>query len=329
MNFSTLPKVELHVHLESSLSFAAVSRIDPSVTLQDYQHDFVAPAKCTNLADYLQRAPKGITLMQTEEELRLVTADVFEQFQQDNVLYAEIRFVPFVHTRKGLSAEKVVEIVEDETVKASQATGIEARLIPATLRHFSAEQSLQTVKLVERFLGTRVAGVDLGASEAGFPIFAHISAFQYAAQKGIPRTAHAGETRGAESVWEVLKCFGPSRIAHGVRSIEDPALIEHLRKEDVHLELCPTSNVQIDIYKTYADHPINRLYKSGVSLSVNTDTRMLANVTLTQEYERLHETFGWDEKDFLQCNLHAVRAAFAPEDVKRRLEKQLREGYGL
>lgn len=329
MDFSLLPKVELHLHLDCSLSYAVVSRIDPSVTLQEYQRDFNLPAKCTNLVEFFKRAPKGAALMQTEEQLRLVTFDVFEQLRQDNIIYAEILLVPLMHTNKGLSAENVVEIVNDEVAKASQATGIEARIILSTLRHYSTQQSLETVKLIERFKGLHVGGLDLGAYEAGFPIFAHIPAFQYAAQRGIPRTVHAGEARGAEGVWETLEYLHPSRIGHGVRSIEDPNLIEHLREERVHLEVCPSSNVQIDLYETYAQHPINTFYESGLSVSVNTDTRMIANVTLTQEYEKLHQAFGWDKRHFLRCNLNALAASFLPEEIKQGLERRLRAGYDM
>jgi len=326
MDCKTLPKVELHLHLDCSLSYAVVSRLNPAITREEYLHDFIAPARCTNLADFLTRAPKSIALMQTEEGLRLVTFDVFEQLQRDNVVYAEIRFAPLLHTEKGLTAENVVEIVEEATAKASQATGIEARLILCTLRHFSAEQSLQTVKLVERFKGTRVAALDIAGDEAGFPLDAHIPAFQYAIQNGIARTAHAGEASGAESVWKTLNLLRPSRIGHGVRSIEDPALIAHLRKEHIHLEVCPTSNLQTNIYDSYADHPINRLYDAGLSLSVNTDARTITDITLAQEYEKLHQGFAWDREHFLQCNLNAMRSSFLPEAAKKRLENRLREG---
>ncbi len=327
MDCKTLPKVELHLHLDCSLSYAVVSRLNPAITQEEYLHDFIAPARCTNLADFLTRAPKSIALMQTEEGLRLVTFDVFEQLQRDNVLYAEIRFAPLLHTEKHLSAENVVEIVEEATARVSRATGIEARLILCTLRHFSAEQSLQTVKLVERFKGTHVAALDIAGDEAGFPLDAHLPAFQYAAQNRIPYTAHAGEARGAESVWQTLNSLRPSRIGHGVRSIEDPVLIEHLREKDIHLEVCPTSNLQTNIYDSYADHPINRLYDAGLSLSVNTDTRTITNITLAQEYEQLHQVFRWDREHFLQCNLKAIHSSFLPEVVKQRLEHQLREGY--
>ncbi len=312
MDFKTLPKVELHLHADCSLSYAVVSRLNPSITQDEYRNDFIPPAKCANLVEVLTRATNSVALMQTEEQLRLVIFDVFEQLQQENVFYAELRFAPLLHTEKGLSVEDVIEIVEAAASSASQTTGVETRLILCTLRHFSAEQSMQTVKLVERFKGTFVTALDIVGDEAGFPLDAHIPAFQFAAQNGIPYTAHAGESRGAESVWETLRTLRPSRM----------------RREHVHLELCPTSNFRTNAVDTYAEHPIERLYEAGISLSVSTDGRTLCNINLTREYEKLHTIFGWDETHFLQCNLNAVRAAFLPEAMKQRLESQLREGYG-
>jgi adenosine deaminase len=328
MDFATLPKIELHLHLDCSLSFEIVSRLNPAITLAEYQNDFIAPAKCTNLADFLTRAPKGIQLMQTEHELRLVTADMFQQLQRDGVIYAEIRFAPLFHTEKGLSPEQVVEIVESATAQASELTGIEARLILCTLRHFSEEQSLQTAQLVKRFKGTRVAALDIAGDEAGFGIDKHRAAFQFAIDHNLYRTAHAGEAKGPESVWETLKYFNPSRIGHGVRSTEDAKLLAHLKQQKIHLEVCPSCNVQIDIYDTYADHPIDRLYKAGLSVGVNTDARTIVNTTLTQEYERLHQVFGWGKEYFLRCNLNALHAAFLPDSIKQRLERRLVEAYG-
>ena len=326
-DFRLYPKVELHLHLDCSLSYDVVRTINPAISEETYRHDFIAPAKCTNLVDFLTRAPHAVALMQTEDQLRLVVDDVFEQLRRDHLLYAEIRFAPFLHTDKGLSPEQVVEAVEAATAQASAATGIEARLILCTLRHYSAEQSLQTAKLVERFYGTHVAALDLAGDEAGFPITAHIAAYQYAAERNLPRTAHAGEASGPQSVWETLRFLHPSRIGHGVRSSEDAALVEHLKKERIHLEVCPTSNLQTNMYDTYSDHPINALYKTGLSVSVNTDTRTITDVTLTQEYEKLHQFFGWEKQDFLHCNLEAIRASFLPESRKQELAAQLREVY--
>ena len=140
-------------------------------------------------------------------------------------------------------------------------------------------------------------------------------------------TAHAGEACGPQSVWETLANFYPSRIGHGVRSIEDPNLIAHLKKENIHLEVCPTSNLQTGIYATINEHPADRLFKSGISMSINTDGRTISNVTLEQEYRKLQNHFGWGFEEFVQCNLNAIEAAFISNERKRKLKYKLLEGW--
>lgn len=327
MDTTAIPKVELHLHLDCSLSYDVVSRINHTITPSEFESNFIAPAKCTNLADYLTRARHGIAMMQTEQELRWVTADLFEQLRKDNILYAEIRFAPLLHTQKGLTPEQVVEIVDSEAARASIVSGVEARLILCTLRHFPKEQSIATVKLVERFLGRLVAALDIAGDEAGFPVDAHIPAFQYAITSKIPRTAHAGEACGPASVWETLKHFQPTRIGHGVRSIEDAGLIEHLKQTRIHLEVCPTSNVQTNVIGAIGDHPANWLYSAGVSIGINTDARTISNVTLANEYETLYLMFGWSTEHFRTCNMNALEAAFLPEKTKRQLADRLLLAY--
>jgi adenosine deaminase len=319
--------VELHLHLDCSLSYAAVSALDASVTESEYRRRFVAPPKCTDLADMLSRAPAGFRLMQDEEALRLVVFDLFEQLGHDGVVYAEIRFAPLLHTERGLSANQVVEIVDEAVTAASGESGIEARTILCTLRHFSDVESLRTARLLTEHEGGSVVALDIAGDEAGYPIDAHIPAFRHAIEHGIHRTAHAGEARGPRSVWETLEHFEPSRIGHGVRSIEDASLVTHLREEGVHLEVCPTSNVQTDISRTLAEHPIERLREAGVALGVNTDGRTLSDVDLTGEYGCLQEAFGWGPRELLAANLSAIEAAFAPAEVKTRVAARLRGAY--
>jgi len=322
-----LPKVELHLHLDCSLSYKVVAKIDPTLTSADFERDFIGPAKCTNLADYLTRARHGIAMMQTEQELRWVTADLFEQLRKDNILYAEIRFAPLLHTQKGLTPEQVVEIIDSETTRASMASGVEARLILCTLRHFTKEESMATVKLVSRFRGSLVAALDIAGDEAGYPVDAHVPAFRHAITSNVPRTAHAGEALGSASVWETLKHFKPMRIGHGVRSIEDASLIMHLKKTRIHLEVCPTSNVQTNVIGGIEDHPVERLYSAGVLVGINTDARTISNVTLANEYEVLHRHFGWSTEHFRTCNMNALEAAFLPEKAKRQLADRLLLAY--
>ena len=318
-----LPKIELHLHLDCSLSCAAVSALAPHVSREEYDSEFVAPNQCASLADFLTRAPRGFQLMQTEDALRLVTEDVFEQLARDRVIYAELRFAPLLHLLNGLTPAAVVAAVDRATEQCIKATGIEARLILCTLRHFTEAQSLQTAYLVHQFQGTRVAALDIAGDEAGFPIAAHIAAFRYAQDNGLNRTAHAGEAAGPGSVWETLEAFQPTRIGHGVRSIEDSALVEHLAHRHIHLEVCPTSNVQTRTALTYADHPIDRLYRAGVPLSISTDTRTITNITLEREYASLRNQFQWTDHDLQACNREALRAAFIDEPTRASLLTQL------
>jgi adenosine deaminase len=330
MDLRRLPKIELHLHLDCSLSYQAVSALAPSVTREEYQHDYIAPARCANLADFLSRAPKGFQLMQTEDSLRLVTEDVFRQLIDDGVIYAEIRFAPLSHTERGLSPERVVAVVERSVDHLIQETGMQASLILCTLRHFKEAQSLLTAELVEKFRGTRVVALDLAGDEAGFPLDAHVSAYRYGRDHGLFRTAHAGEALGPESVWETLRLLDPQRIGHGTRSIEDPKLVEHLRRKRIHLELCPSANVQIiPSIRSIEEHPIERLYRAGISLNVNSDSRMLTPTTLTREYETLQRVFNWNEQDLLSANLMGLDAAFVDDRLRQCLRKRLLEADGV
>jgi adenosine deaminase len=329
MDFRSLPKIELHLHLDCSLSYQVVSKLQPSVTREEYQRDYIAPARCTNLAEFLSRAPMGFRLMQTEDSLRLVTEDLFQQLVEDGVIYAEIRFAPLLHLENGLSAEQVVATVERSVENLIRETGMQAGVILCTLRHFTAAQSMQTAELVEKFRGSRIVALDVAGDEAGFPLDAHIGAYRYARELGLFRTAHAGEGLGPESVWETLRLLDPQRIGHGTRSIEDPKLVEHLRQKRIHLELCPTANVQIiPSIASMEEHPIDRLYRAGVSLNINSDSRMLTPTTLTKEYEILHRVFHWTKQDFQRANLMGLDAAFVENEVKQQLKKRLLDAYG-
>ena len=317
MNLHALPKIELHLHLDCCLSYDVVRRLAPDVTPEAFAHDFVAPPKCRSLAEYLRTPPNHVALMQSEEALRLVVDNLFAQLGHDGVIYAEIRFAPLFHTRRGLSSEQVVAIVDDAVARASTASGIEARIILATLRHFSKAQSLETVRLVERFRGTTWSRSTSRATRRAtrstrtWPRSASPSSS--ASRYGPCRRSG----RPGERVGDASAAPAP-RIGHGVRSIEDERLLAHLAETGIHLEVCPSCNVQTDVVATYRVHPVNRLYQyrpgsdssddanmvngqssivrnRGISLGISTDTRTVTDVTLTQEYQRLNETFGWGQ----------------------------------
>ena len=327
MDYSKLPKVELHLHLDCSLSYEVVKKINPGITYEEYRESFIAPPKCYDLVDYLKRAIKGFELMQTKEQLRLVTLDLFEQLKADNVIYAEIRFAPLLHIKQGLTANEVVATIDETVTEGIRITGIEAGLILCTLRNFNEDQSMDTVKLAHQFRGTNVVGFDIAGDEAGFPVAHHVAAFQYAQAKGICCTAHAGEAKGPESVWETVRRFHPQRIGHGVRSSEDNVLLEFLKKEDIHLEVCPTSNIQTNVYEKIEDHSADKIYHSGVSMSINTDCRTISDTTLTMEYGIMEKIFNWKEEHFLKCNLEAIEHSFCSKDKKEKLTEKLISGF--
>jgi adenosine deaminase len=329
MNYSEQPKIELHLHLDCSLSYDIVKQLKPTVTLKEYKESFIAPSKCANLADYIKRSQRSYELMQTKESLRLVTLDLFKQLKKDSVIYAEIRFAPLLHIMEGLSPEEVVETVNKATAEGIEKYRIEAGIILCTLRHFSEEESFRTVNLVDKYKGTHIVGFDIAADEAGYPIDNHIKAFQFAKSTGIKCTAHAGEARGPDSVWETLENFHPLRIGHGVRSVEDDELLLFLRKNNIHLEVCPTSNIQVNVFDKIEDHSADKIYNSGVSMSINTDCRTISNVTLTHEYDVMEQIFNWDKEHFKKCNLEAIAHSFATENIKKKLRSIIENAYLL
>ena len=322
-----LPKVELHVHLDCSLSFEVVQKLKPAITKEEYIRDFVAPPNCRDLVDYINKAIAAIELMQTPEQLRLVTRDIIRQFRAENVIYAEIRFAPLEHCRKGMKPTEVVQSVIDAVKEVKGEVDPVVNIILCTLRHYSEGMSMETVKLVEQFQHNGVTGFDIAADEAGYPVDNHVAAFEYAHQKGLNCTAHAGEACGPESVWETLREFKPHRIGHGVRSMEDQQLADHLREKGIHLEVCPTSNIKTKVYQSISEHNLDRIFHQEISMSINTDGRTISDVTLSEEYEKVTETFDWSIAHFLKCNLEAMDHAFASPQSRERIKKRILNAY--
>lgn len=322
MDIATLPKVELHVHLDCSLSYRVVEQLRPGIREQEYRDLFIAPFPSQDLNEYIDTASHGIELMQDRTGLQAVTLDLFEQLARDQVIYAEIRFAPLEHLRQGMSPEAVVETVLEAMNAAQTQYGIRAGLILCTLRHYAAKQSMQTAQLVIKYHDQGVVAFDIASDEAHYPVDNHVQAFQIVHEAGIPCTAHAGEARGPESVWETLQDFQPQRLGHGVRSIEDPSLMRYLKEHRIFLEVCPTSNIQTQVFRTIADHPINALFRYGIPLCINTDGRTLSDTTLTKEYLLIRDAFDWTLEDFIQTNLDALDAAFLADHVREELKAQ-------
>ena len=324
-DLGALPKVELHSHLDCCLSYDAVRRIDPGISRERYDAEFVAPTRCDSLADYLTYTLNYRAVLQTERALRIAVRDVFEQMAADGIVYAELRFAPLVHLQDGLSGDDVVRCVGDEIVGQIETTGIDASLILCTLRDFGTAQSLETARLAVRH--APVVALDIAGDEIAYPLDPHLPAFDLVREAGLGVTVHAGEAGGPESVVEALDKTGTRRIGHGVRSVEDAALLDRLRTQEIHLEVCPASNVQTAVVPSREEHPVERLREAGVRVGISTDTRGVTDVRLTQEYERLRDVFGWTLADFEKVNRDALAVAFAPEPVRQRVAKALDGGF--
>ena len=327
MSFKLLPKIELHIHLDCSLSYNVVKKLRPETSIQDYNQNFKAGESCSSLKHYIKCADNAISLMQTKESLELVMEDFFDQLIEDNVIYCEIRFAPLLHIEENLSSREVVDILCNKMNTLSKETGIITGLILCTLRHYSESQSMETVKLVNEFYNKGVVGFDIAADEAGFPLDNHISAFEYAHQYKLNCTAHAGEAKGAESVWETINKLKTKRIGHGVRSIEDDKLIDFLLDNNHHLEVCPTSNIKTKTFESLEEHPIDKLFKRNVSLSINSDGRTISDVNLNEEYHKLSNLFGWSVEHLKQCNLNAIDHAFTSDENKAILRQKINLAY--
>ena len=323
MNFGHIKKVELHTHLDCSLSYELVKKNLPETNLEVFKEKFTGYG-CKNLNDYLKCIDRSLDLMQNEEQLNLVVVDFFDQLKRDNVIYVEIRFAPLLHLKEGLDPIQVIEIILKKCKSESQKSNIKFGLILCTLRHFSEHESLETVKLIKELADDMIVGFDIAADEAGYSLDNHIKAFEFAKNNNINCTAHAGEARGHESVIETLDMLDPQRIGHGVTSCESTSLMKRLIKEKIHLEICLTSNLVTGVYKNIREHPVNYFYKKNFSISINSDGRTISNTSLNEEYKKLSQTFNWKEQHFLNCNLNAIRSSFADEKTKSDIILQLK-----
>ena len=327
MKFKNLPKIELHIHLDCSLSYETVKRLRPETTIDDFNNNFKASKSCSSLKQYIKCADNAISLMQSKESLELVMEDFFNQLIEDNVIYCEIRFAPLLHTEEGLNSREVLNIICNSMNILSKESGVITGLILCTLRHYSKEQSMETVKLVEEFKGKGVLGFDIAADEAGYPLDNHIDAFKYAVQNDINCTAHAGEAKGPESIWETIDKLKVKRIGHGVKCIKDPKLVKVLSENNYHLEVCVSSNIKTKTFNKIEDHPISQINESSISMSINTDGRTISDTDLTNEYKLISKKFGWSIEEFKKCNLEAIKHAFISDEIKTLLTHKINKKY--
>ena len=312
MNLKNIPKVELHLHLDGSVRLDTASMLTGK-NIEEVRSLMIAKEKCHDLNEYLTKFNLANEIMQSQENLTRIAKELVEDLKNDNVIYAEVRFAPLLHTKKGLTGEEVIEAVllglKDEDLKVN--------LILCMMRQFSFEDNLKTIELAIKYLDKGVVAIDLAGAEALYPTANFERLFQIAKDKNIPFTIHAGEADGKDSILSAIN-FKTKRIGHGVRCIEDKETLDMIKKNNITLEVCPTSNIQTDIFENYHDHPIRKLYDMNILVTINVDNMTVSNIDLTQEYEKLVKNFNFTLKDFKKMNINAINASFLKEELKEK-----------
>ncbi len=328
-----MPKAELHLHLDGSLridtalELARTRHVDAPDTFAGMFDALVAPERTASQAELIRAFDLPIALMQDAEALERVAFELVEAKAGDRVRYAEIRWGPLLHVRRGLSLEDGIAAVVRGANDAVERTGVSVRLICTALRTHDPADNARLAEVAGTFRDRGLTGWDLAGPEAAAPDpLVHGRAFEVARDAGLRITLHAGEWGGAPQVRRAL-ALDPERIAHGPGAVDDPKLCEELASRGVTLDLCPTSNVQAGIVPSIADHPIALLHRTGVPVTLSTDDLTVSNVRLSEEYLRAVELAGLSLLELWAIDLHALDAAFAAETTLAGLKADF-EAWG-
>ncbi|GAA5112571.1 adenosine deaminase [Pseudonocardia adelaidensis] len=344
------PKVLLHDHLDGGLRPATVIELAdaagyhglPSTDAAELGGWFLAAAHSGSLVRYLETFGHTVGVMQTVDALVRVAAECAEDLAADGVVYAEVRFAPELHVEAGLELDAVVEAVLEGfrvgTARAAEhGRRIRVGCLLTAMRH--AARSREIAELAVRYRDLGVVGFDIAGAEAGFPPTRHLDAFEYVRQQNAHFTIHAGEAFGLPSIWEALQWCGADRLGHGVRIMDDITLgadgtprlgllAAYVRDKRIPLEMCPTSNVHTGAAKSLADHPIGLLTQLRFRVTVNTDNRLMSDVSMTSELTALADTFGYGWADLQWFTVNAMKSAFIGFDERLALINDvIKPGY--
>lgn len=329
--FRAIPKAELHLHLDGSvrsatvLDLAMVDRVPlPTTDLHLLRAHLEATDDTPSLAAYITYFELPIAVMQTTPALERVTYELCQDLAADGVRYAEIRYAPWLHVKRGLSLADVIQATINGLRAGQAATGLAGGLIITALRTMPPDQNVALAQAAGRFVGEGVVGFDLAGDEAGHPPGTHEDAFRVARSLGLNLTIHAGEGAGAESVRQAI-ALGAMRIGHGVRARQDPEVVEMARENGVEFDTAPTSNVQTKAVARLEDHPLLEYFRAGIKVTISTDSRTVSRTTLTGEYLKVATVLGGSRADIWAMNLQAVDGAFAEPALKARLRQEFRE----
>jgi adenosine deaminase len=317
-----MPKVELHCHLDGSMSAELVQKLlrnqGEEYSIEQLQELLTAPRDCGSLAEYLKRFDLPLKCLQTREGLSLAAEELALSAAKEHVRYIEVRFAPAFSTAQGLSYSEVIESVNSGLVRAGEKTDILAGIIVCTMRNIDAETNIAMLKSAREFFGSGVVGCDLAGDEKAYPTADFADVFAFAKKYEFPFTIHAGECKSAESVKAAIE-LGAKRIGHGIAMSGNNEIKKLCAEKKIGVELCPTSNLQTKAVTDFSQYPFMEFYKAGIPLSVNTDNRTVSGTTCTDEYMRLAEAGMFNVEMYEKIYHDSVASAFASDELKNKI----------
>jgi adenosine deaminase len=321
---STVRQAELHVHLEGTAPPELVSRIATrnGVELPERLLGGDGRFRYSDFLDFLATYDLAASVIRTGHDYRDITYEYLCQCARGGAIYVELTASPDHAALVGLSEEEHLSGIARGIDDARRDTGIEGRILISAVRNFGVEQAVRVARHAADRPHPYVVGFSMAGDEAGFPAGDFAEPFEIAAGAGLGCTIHAGEWAGAESVRAALE-LPITRIAHGVRAIEDLDLVYELEARGTVLECCPTSNVVLGVYPSYEEHPLPTLRAAGVRLTLGSDDPPYFGATIEGEYEVCFERFGFGEDDLREITLTAIDAAFCDDELKASLRRRI------
>ena len=300
-DFRAWPKAELHVHLEGSVKPETMQELDPDLSLEAIRSMY----HFTDFQGFLHTFKCLVERLRTPGDYAHITRRLLEHLTAENVRYAEITLSAGVVLWKKQEFAPIYAAVR----QAAAGFPIEVYWILDAVRHFGPEHARQVAELSAARVGDGVVAFGIGGDEERGPAQWFGDVYRFARSAGLRLTAHAGETAGPASVWAAL-AIGAERIGHGIRAIEDPDLLRHLRDDNIPLEICITSNVMTGAVPSLEAHPLRRLYDAGVPITLATDDPGIFAVTLSGEYDMAARHFGFSEPELRGIAENALRYGF-------------------
>jgi adenosine deaminase len=322
-----IAKAELHVHLEGTAPPELVGRIaarnglpvPPGLLSHDGRFAF------TDFLDFLRAYDDAASVIRTGEDYRDITYEYLRSCAQQGAIYVELTASPDHAGLVGISDDEHLEGIV-QGIDDARPHGIEGRILYSAVRNFGVEQALRVARHAAERPHPYVVGFSMAGDEAGHPAHLFAEAYAIAADAGLGCTMHAGEWAGAESVRAALE-LPITRIGHGVRAIEDAALVAEIAQRGIVLECCPTSNVVLGVYESYAEHPLRELAAAGVSVTLGSDDPPYFGATIGGEYEIAASKLGFDDDELRAITATAIGAAFCEDRLKAALRLRLTGPY--